>query len=50
MRLGESAKIVDILIAGHSMFKNTEIKENIIKKFHGCTQEKIEPVIKISVW
>lgn len=46
MRLGETATIENILVAFHSVFGNVETKQSLIKKFHGCTQQKGEPVVK----
>lgn len=46
MRLGETATVEEILTTFHSAFGNTESAESILKKFHGCVQQKGEPVVK----
>jgi len=46
MRLGESASVGDVLDTFHAAFGNTETPESILKKFHGCVQEKGEPVVR----
>ena len=46
MRLGECASVGDILDTFNAAFGNTETPESILKKFHGCTQDKGEPVVQ----
>ena len=46
MRLGEDANIDTILLNFHSTFGNVSSQEAILKKFHGCSQEKGESVAK----
>lgn len=48
MRLGETAKIGDILETFQSAFGNTETVHTILKKLHACEQQPDESVIKFA--
>ena len=46
MRLGEEAKVEEILELFQSSFGNIESPESTLKKFHACEQGENEPVVK----